>query len=77
MSANGRTWAIVIVVVAVVLIIISLTFLSQQIQQGPAPTPTGPVLTVTADDAGGTTQEATEDSGTAEAVITLEATAES
>ena len=47
MPVKLRTWGVIIGGIAVVLIVLSLLFLTQQVQDAPVPTPTGPVPVVT------------------------------
>lgn len=49
MPAKLGPWGVIIGVIAVVLIVLSLLFLTQQVQDAPIPTPTGPVPVVTAE----------------------------
>ena len=49
MPVKLRTWGVIIGVIAVVLIVLSLLFFTQQVQDAPIPTPTGPVPVVTAE----------------------------
>jgi|GEM_PF-6660334 len=47
MPVKLRTWGVIIGGIAVVLVVLSLLFLTQQVQDAPVPTPTGPVPVVT------------------------------
>jgi hypothetical protein len=49
MPVKLRTWGFIIGAIAVVAVVLSLLFLTQQVQDAPIPTPTGPVIAVTAE----------------------------
>ena len=70
-------WGVVIGAIALVVIVLSLLFFTQQVQDAPVPTPTGPVPVVTAEITPERDLSTDEASGEETDTPTLEATAES